>query len=39
MSLNRPLNRSDVYQEVQIVTQPDVKVGRRGSELSICSYK
>ncbi|KAM5536107.1 hypothetical protein V8D89_010206 [Ganoderma adspersum] len=33
--LQQVLEAKDVYQEVQIVTQPDVKVGRRGSELSI----
>ena len=39
MSVYGLLKRADVCQEIQIVTQPDVKVGRRGSELSICSYR
>ncbi|KAI1786055.1 Formyltransferase [Ganoderma leucocontextum] len=33
--LQQLLKAKDVCQDIQIVTQPDVKVGRRGSELSI----
>lgn len=28
----------DVWDEISVVTQPDMKTGRRGSQLSVCEY-
>ncbi|KAL1946221.1 hypothetical protein VTO73DRAFT_15348 [Trametes versicolor] len=37
--LRQVLEAKDVWQEIQVVTQPDTKTGRRGSKLSISPLK
>ncbi|TBU22191.1 Formyltransferase [Dichomitus squalens] len=37
--LQQLLTAKDVWQDIQIVTQPDTKVGRRGSKLSVSPLK
>ena len=37
-STSNPLRTLDVWHDIQVVTQPDTRVGRRRSQLSICMW-